>query len=64
MKDGLKEENHAKEYINNSDIDDTKINDFIQKVTIVIVSQHTPAEYVKAIIKNHPHNNRLQVLQF
>ena len=55
MKDGLKKENHAKEYINNSDIDDTKINDFIQKVTIVIVSQHTPAEYVKAIIKNHPH---------
>ena len=54
MKEGLKEESQAKEYINNIDIDDSKINEFIKKITFVIGSQHTPAEYVKAIIKNHP----------
>lgn len=54
IKEGLKEESQAKEYINDTDIDDNKINEFIKKITFVIGSQHTPAEYVKAIIKNHP----------
>ena len=50
---GLKEESFQKNYIDNSDIDDKKISDFLDKVLFVI-DDKPPSEYVKAIIKDHP----------
>lgn len=50
---GLKNESIDKTYINNTDITDSNINDFLQKVLFVI-DDRKPSEYVKAIIKNHP----------
>lgn len=50
---GLKNESIDKTYINNADITDSNINDFLQKVLFVI-DDRKPSEYVKAIIKNHP----------
>ncbi|MBD5115538.1 MAG: hypothetical protein HDT46_10160 [Ruminococcaceae bacterium] len=53
LKKGLKEEAVAKTYINNSDVMDSNINDFLRKVTFV-VDNNSPSEYVRAIIKDHP----------
>lgn len=53
LKEGLKNEAKEKTYINDSDITDAKIDDFLKKVTFVI-DNNSPSEYVKAIIKDHP----------
>lgn len=53
LKEGLKEESKEKGYINNQDITDQNITDFLSKVLFVIDDKE-PSEYVKAIIKNHP----------
>ena len=53
LKEGLKKEAEEKTYINDSDITDSNIDDFLQKVTFV-VDNKSPSEYVKAIIKDHP----------
>jgi len=53
MKEGLEEEAKEKGYINNQDITDENIADFLSKVLFVIDDKE-PSEYVKAIIKNHP----------
>lgn len=42
-----------KEYIDDKDITDTNISDFLKKVRFV-VDDRRPSEYVKAIIKDHP----------
>lgn len=51
--EGLKEEANAKEYINDADITDENISNFLDLV-IFVVDDKAPSEYVKAIIKNHP----------
>jgi Tfp pilus assembly pilus retraction ATPase PilT len=53
MVEGLKEEAKDKEYIDNKDITDTNISDFLKKVRFV-VDDRKPSEYVRAIIKDHP----------
>lgn len=53
LKEGLKNEAEEKTYINNSDVTDSNINEFLKKVTFV-VDNNSPSEYVKAIIKDHP----------
>ena len=53
LKEGLKKEAEEKTYISDSDITDSNIDDFLQKVTFVVDS-NSPSEYVKAIIKDHP----------
>lgn len=53
MIEGLKEEAKEKEYIDDKDITDTNISDFLKKVRFV-VDDRKPSEYVKAIIKDHP----------
>lgn len=53
LKEGLKKEAREKTYINDSDVTDSNIDDFLQKVTFV-VDNSSPSEYVKAIIKDHP----------
>jgi hypothetical protein len=53
MIEGLKEEANDKEYIDDKDITDTNISDFLEKVRFV-VDDRKPSEYVKAIIKDHP----------
>lgn len=52
MVEGLKEEAKNKEYINNKDITDINISDFLKKVRFV-VDDRKPSEYVRAIIKDH-----------
>lgn len=51
--EGLKAEALDKTYINDADVTDDKINDFLSKVLFVI-DDKSPSEYVKAIIKDHP----------
>lgn len=53
MVEGLKEETKEKEYIDDKDITDTNISDFLKKVRFV-VDDRKPSEYVKAIIKDNP----------
>lgn len=53
LKEGLKKEAKEKTYINDYDITDSNIDDFLKKVTFVIDNK-PPNEYVKAIIKDHP----------
>lgn len=53
LKEGLEEEANEKGYIDNQDITDENIMDFLSKVLFVIDDKE-PSEYVKAIIKNHP----------
>lgn len=53
MIEGLKEEAKEKEYIDDKDITDTNISDFLKKVRFV-VDDRKPSEYVRAIIKEHP----------
>ncbi len=53
LKEGLKEEATEKSYINNSDITDNNIDEFLKKVLFVIDNKSS-SEYVKAIIKDHP----------
>lgn len=53
LKEGLKKEAEEKTYINDSDVTDANIDNFLQKVTFV-VDNNSPSEYVKAIIKDHP----------
>ena len=52
LKEGLINEATDKTYINNSNITDKNINDFLQKVLFVIDNK-SPSDYVKAIIKDH-----------
>lgn len=53
MIEGLKEEAKDKEYIDDNDITETNISDFLKKVRFV-VDDRKPSEYVRAIIKEHP----------
>lgn len=53
LKEGLKNEAISKTYINNSDITDENIDEFL-KIVLFVVDNKKPCEYVKAIIKNHP----------
>ena len=53
MIEGLKEEAKEKGYIDDRDITDANISDFLKKVRFV-VDDRKPSEYVKAIIKEHP----------
>lgn len=52
--EGLREECTAKTYINSSQVTNSSIVDFIQKV-IFVVDDKPPSDYVKEIIKDHPH---------
>ena len=54
IKEGLKEECDVKTYIDSKKATDLSIDEFIQKVTFV-VDDKEPSDYVKAIIKEHPH---------
>lgn len=51
--EGLKEEATKKEYIDNKNITDEKIEDFLSKVFFVVDTK-SKVEYIKAIIKDHP----------
>ena len=53
IKDGLKEEVKNKSYIEDTDITDTNINQFLDKVRVVI-DDKKPSDYVRTIIKGHP----------
>lgn len=53
LKEGLKDECTKKTYIDNQDIKDEKIDEFLQKVYFVIDDQ-SKSEYVKKIIKLNP----------
>lgn len=53
LKEGLKEECRSKEYIPDDQINDTKINRFLDKISFVI-DDKTKSEYVKSIIKVNP----------
>lgn len=53
IKEGLEDECKDKTYIDNDDIDDDKIEEFLQKVHFVIDAQ-SKSEYVKKIIKLNP----------
>lgn len=50
---GLKEECQAKKYIDDKKITDESLNSFLNSVWFVIDDKE-PAEYIRAIIKNHP----------
>lgn len=52
--EGLKEESTDKTYIDSSQITTESINSFLEKVLFVI-DDKPPCDYVKAIIKDHPH---------
>ena len=52
--EGLKEESKNKTYIDSSQITTESINSFLEKVLFVI-DDKPPCDYVKAIIKDHPH---------
>lgn len=52
LKEGLKKEAKEKTYINNSDVTNSNIDEFLKNVTFV-VDNNSPSEYVKAIIKDH-----------
>lgn len=52
MKQGLLEECNDKSYIENTNISDKELNDFLSKVQFV-VDDKKPHEYVKSIIKTH-----------
>ena len=54
IKEGLRAEGEAKEYICNADLTDTNIDGFLQEVQFVVDDGKKPSDYVKAIIKNHP----------
>ena len=54
IKNGLVEEEKDKEYIDNDTLTEKNIDDFLDKVLIVVDNDKKPSEYVKAIIKNHP----------
>lgn len=54
IKQGLLEEGLSKEYINDADLTDANITNFLQEVTFIIDDGKKPSEYVKAIIKQHP----------
>lgn len=51
--EGLKEEAAKREYIEDQNISDRNIDDFLSKVLFVIDDKE-PSEYVRAIIKDHP----------
>lgn len=51
--EGLKEEGRKKTYIPNSELIDSKINDFLDKVEFVVDDKEA-TDYIKAIIGNHP----------
>lgn len=53
LKEALKQEAKAKEYINDADITDVNIANFFEKVLFVI-NDRAPSDYVKAILKDHP----------
>lgn len=53
VKEGLVEEGKSKTYIDSSQLTETSINDFLNNV-IFVIDNLSPAEYVKAIIKDHP----------
>ena len=53
IKSGLREEGLNKEYIDDADLTDKNIDEFLGKVLFVI-DDKKPSEYVKAIIKKHP----------
>lgn len=53
IKDGLIEEAKNKSYIEDTDITDTNINQFLDKVRVVI-DDKKPSDYVRTIIKGHP----------
>jgi len=52
--EGLKEESNLKTYIDSSKISDDSINEFLEKI-IIVVDNRLPSKYVKAIRKDHPH---------
>lgn len=54
IKEGLRAEGEAKEYICNDDLTDANIDGFLQVVQFVIDDGKKPSEYVKAIVKSHP----------
>lgn len=65
IKAGIAEEGRSKEYINEATLTDTNIDEFLHAVQFVIDDDKKPSEYVKAIIKNHPHiipENEEQIL--
>ena len=51
---GLREECIEKSYINNVDVVDEKINNFLSHVLFVVDNDTNPSEYIKEIIKKHP----------
>lgn len=54
IKEGLVEEGEKKEYINNSDLTEENIDNFLKKIQFVVDDDKKPSEYVRSIIKNHP----------
>lgn len=53
IKAGLIDEARNKEYINNNDITDEKINAFLDEV-IIAIDDKSPAEYVRSIVRINP----------
>ncbi|MCQ2434285.1 MAG: hypothetical protein MJ062_03495 [Oscillospiraceae bacterium] len=53
VKEGLKKEALDKTYINDFDVTDENIDEFLKKV-LFVVDDKPSSEYVKAIIKDHP----------
>ena len=53
VKSGLEAECQAKEYIPKDRIEEKSIDEFLSKVWFV-VDDKSPADYIRAIIKNHP----------
>lgn len=53
LKEGLISEATKKSYINNSQITDSNIDEFLKNV-LFVVDTKAPEEYIKAIIKDHP----------
>ena len=51
--EGLKEESKQKSYIDNADITDKKIAEFLDKV-IFISDDKSPFEYIQALVSNYP----------
>ncbi|SNV87721.1 hypothetical protein [Clostridium cochlearium] len=54
LMDGLKEECNNKTYIDNNMVSEQSIKDFLREV-VFVVDDKSPSDYVKAIIKDHPH---------
>lgn len=52
--EGLIKESQTKTYIDNSKITKQSIDDFLKNI-IFVVDDNKPSDYVKAIIKDHPH---------